>query len=228
MDSKHTPTEAGQFVPSENSQSHLSEAELLNKGRAGDRHAYEALLLKYRGRLKRMIRLRLARQLHGRLDASDILQDAYVELFKRLGEYVEDPNIPFFIWVRHMTGLKLAELHRRHLGTQMRDAQREVSLHSGPLPEADSISLAAQLLGHLSSPSQVAIKMEMRLRLQETLNSMEAIDREIIAMRHFEQMSVEETAASLGLSKTGASSRYVRAITRLKKTLMQFPEFNEQ
>lgn len=204
-----------------------SETDLLKRGRQGDRKAYELLLGQYRDRLKRMVRLRMSRQLHGRLDDSDILQDAYLEIFKRLGDYVEDPNIPFYIWVRHMTGLKLAELHRRHLGTQMRDADREVSLHRGALPEADSISLAAQLLGQFSSPSQAAIKAEMRIKLQEALNAMDSIDREVIALRHFEQLTGEETAAVLGLTKTGASSRYVRAITRLKKALSQFPEFGD-
>src|SRR5262245_58065801 len=124
-----------------------------------------------------------------------------------------------------MTGYKLAELHRRHLGTQMRAADREVSIYSGALPEANSVSLAAHLLGQLTSPSQAAIKAEMRLRLQEALDNMDPLDREVIALRHFEQLSGEETAAALGLSKTEASSRYLRAISRLRKSLSQFPEF---
>jgi RNA polymerase sigma-70 factor (ECF subfamily) len=107
----------------------------------------------------------------------------------------------------------------------MRDADREVSIYCGALPEADSISLAAHLLGQLTSPSQAAIKAEMRLRLQEALDSMDPLDREVIALRHFEQLSGDETAAALGLSKTGASSRYVRAINRLRKMLSPFPEF---
>jgi RNA polymerase sigma-70 factor (ECF subfamily) len=159
------------------------------------------------------------------MDDSDVLQEAYLEIAKRLGEYTQNPEVPFFLWLRQMTGLKLAEFHRRHLGTQMRDADREVSIYRGALPEANSMSLAAHLLGQLTSPSQAAIKAEMRIKLQEALNSMDPIDREVIALRHFEQLSGDETAEILGLSKSGGSSRYVRAITRLRKILSQYPEF---
>jgi len=158
---------------------------------------------------------------------SDVLQESYLEISRKLGDYLDNPAVPFFLWLRHMTGLKLAEIHRRHLGTQMRDADREVSLHRGALPEANSVSLAAHLLGQLTSPSEAAVKAEMRIKLQEALNSMDAMDREIIALRHFEQLSGNETAEILGLSKTGASSRYVRAMTRLKAILSQFSEFND-
>ena len=145
---------------------------------------------------------------------------------RRLAEYAADPKLPFYLWLRHLTGLKLAEVHRRHLGTQLRDADREVSLHRGGLPEADSVSLAAQLLGHLTTPSQAAIKAEMRLHVQEALNSMDPIDREVLALKHFEQLSTSEIAEVLGLSKAGAGSRYLRAIKRLREMLSQIPGFN--
>ena len=91
-----------------------------------------------------MVRLRLSCRLLGRVDDSDVLQESFLEISKKLPEYVRQPVLPFFLWLRHVTGLKLAEMHRRHLGTQLRDADREVSLHRGGLPEADSVSLAAQ------------------------------------------------------------------------------------
>ena len=144
---------------------------------------------------------------------------------RRLQEYTADPKLPFFLWLRHMTGLKLAEVHRRHLGTQLRDADREVTLHRGGLPEADSVSLAAQLLGTLTTPSQAAIKAETRLLVQEALNSMDPIDREVLALKHFEQLSTSEIAEVLGLSKAGAGSRYLRAIKRLQEILSQIPGF---
>jgi RNA polymerase sigma-70 factor (ECF subfamily) len=199
--------------------------ELLARAGRGDEQALGQLFGQHRERLKRMVRLRLSRRLQGRLDESDVLQDAYLEICRRLHEFVQNPAVPLYLWLRQMTGLKLAELHRRHLGTRMRDADREVSIYRGALPEADSASLAAHLLGQLTSPSQAAIKAEMRIKLQEVLNTMAPLDREVIALRHFEQLSGDETAEVLGLSKSAASSRYVRAITRLRKILSQFPEF---
>ena len=166
-----------------------------------------------------MVHLRLSRRLAGRVDDSDVLQEAFLDVARRLDEYLGSRRLPFFLWLRHMTALKLAEVHRRHLGTQLRDADREVTLHRGGLPMADSVSLAAQLLGTLTTPSQAAIKAETRLLVQEALNSMDPIDREVLALKHFEQLSTTEIAEVLGLSKAGAGSRYLRAIKRLREIL---------
>jgi RNA polymerase sigma-70 factor (ECF subfamily) len=200
---------------------------LLHQAAGGDEQALRTLFSRYRDRLKRMVRLRLSRRLQGRVDDSDVLQEAYLDVARRLPEYVQQPALPFFLWLRHLTGLKLVEVHRRHLGTQMRDADREVTLHRGGLPEADSVSLAAQLLGKLTTPSQAAIKAEQRLYVQEALNSMDPIDREVLALKHFEQLSTSEIAEVLGLSKAGAGSRYLRAIKRLREILERIPGFNE-
>jgi RNA polymerase sigma-70 factor, ECF subfamily len=204
-----------------------NEAELLLLAAAGDQPALSELFSRYRDRLKRMVHLRLSRRLQGRVDDSDVLQESYLDIARRLPEYVRDPKLPFFLWLRHMTGLKLIEFHRRHLGTQARDAEREISLHRGGLPEADSISLAAQLLGQISTPSQAAIKAEQRLAVQQALTGMDEIDREVLALKHFEQLSMSEIAEVLGMSKAGAGSRYLRAIKRLREILSQlgFDEF---
>jgi RNA polymerase sigma-70 factor (ECF subfamily) len=122
-----------------------------------------------------------------------------------------------------MTAMKLAEVHRRHLGTQLRAVDREITLHHGGLPMADSVSLAAQLLGTLTTPSRAAIKAETRLLVQEALNSMDPIDREVLALKHFEQLSTSEIADVLGLSKAGAGSRYLRAIKRMREILSRIP-----
>jgi RNA polymerase sigma-70 factor (ECF subfamily) len=200
--------------------------DLLQRAAAGDQEALRALLDRYRDRLKRMVHLRLSRRLQGRVDDSDVIQESLIDIARNLPEYVKEPKLPFFLWLRHMTGLKLAEVHRRHLGTQLRDADREVSLHRGGLPEADSVSLAAQLLGHLTTPSQAAIKAETRLHVQEALNSMDPIDREVLALKHFEQLSTSEIAEVLGMSKAGAGSRYLRAIKRLRELLSRIPGFD--
>jgi RNA polymerase sigma-70 factor, ECF subfamily len=141
--------------------------DLLKRAASGDRQALNRLFDLYRSRLKKMVRLRLNRRLQGRVDDSDILQDAYLEAARRLPGYLQAPRAPFFLWLRRITGDKLLEVHRTHLGTQMRDVGREISLHRGALPPANSASLAAQLFGRLTSPSQAAVKAEMRIQLQE-------------------------------------------------------------
>jgi RNA polymerase sigma-70 factor (ECF subfamily) len=201
--------------------------DLLARAAEGDQEAFRQLFSRYRDRLKRMVHLRLSRRLSGRVDDSDVVQEAFLEISQKLPEYVREPQLPLFLWLRHMTGLKLAEIHRRHLGTQLRGADREVSLHRGGLPEADSASLAAQLLGKLTTPSQAAIKAEQRIYVQEALNSMDPIDREVLALKHFEQLSTSEIAQVLGLSKAGAGSRYLRAIKRLRDILERIPGFRD-
>jgi len=197
--------------------------DLLRRAGAGDQESLRALFSRHRDRLKRMVHLRLSRRLAGRVDDSDVLQESYLEIAKKLEEYLRNPSLPVYLWLRHMTGLKLAEVHRRHLGTQLRDADGEVTLHRGGLPLADSASLAAQLLGTLTTRSQAAIKAETRLLVQDALNSMDAIDREVLALKHFEQLSTAEIALLLGLSKAAAGSCYLGAIKRLRLRLARVP-----
>jgi RNA polymerase sigma-70 factor (ECF subfamily) len=201
--------------------------ELLDRIGQGDQNAFAEMFNRYRPRLRRMVRLRLDRRLQGRLDASDVLHEAYVDLARHAADYARRPEMPFFLWLRMVTGQKLLEVHRRHLSTQMRDAAQEVSLYQGALPEADSISLAAHLVGRLSTPSQAAIRAEMQLRLQDVLNGLEPLDREILALRHFEELTNGEAAIVLGLTKAAASNRYVRALRRLKDELGKMPGFFE-
>jgi RNA polymerase sigma-70 factor (ECF subfamily) len=202
---------------------------LLQRALAGDEPALAALFDGYRERLRRMIRLRLDRRLSGRVDSSDVLQEAYLEVHKRIAEYARDPaSMPFHLWLRLVAGQKLIDVHRLHLGTQMRDAGQEVSLHRGPFPQASSISLAAQLLGRMTSASKAAIRAEHKLIVQEALNSMDPIDREVLTLRHFEHLSNDDTALVLDLSKSAASNRYIRALKRLKEILSSIPGLKEQ
>jgi RNA polymerase sigma-70 factor, ECF subfamily len=200
-------------------------AELIQRAAGGDQDALRDLFSRYRDRLQRMVRLRLSRRLAGRIDDSDVLQESFLEIARRLEDYVKEPRLPFYLWLRHMTGLKLVEVHRRHLGLQCRDADREVTLHRGGLPMADSVSLAAQLLGSLTTPSQAAIRAETRLFVQQALNDMDPIDREVLVLKHFEQLSTSEIAQTLGLSKAGAGKRYLHALARLREILSAIPGF---
>ena len=199
----------------------------MTRAAAGDQEALAQVFAQYRERLRQMVRLRLDRRLQGRLDPSDVLQEAYLDFARRLPEYAQDQTMPFYLWLRFLTGQRLIDLHRQHLGAKMRDAGQEVSLYRGALPHASSVSLAAQLLGRLTSASRAAIRAETQIHIQEALNSMDPLDREVLTLRHFESLSNEETAAVLGIKKSAASNRYIRALKRLKEILARVPGFDE-
>jgi RNA polymerase sigma-70 factor, ECF subfamily len=194
-------------------------ADLIERACAGDREALSALLTRHRDRLRRMVEIRLDTRLQARLDASDVIQEAYIDVAQRLEEYLRDPKLPLFLWLRLIVGERLMRLHRHHLGTQMRDASREVSLYRGALPAASSAALAAQLLGRHTSPTQAAVRAERILRVQEALNTLDPVDREILSLRHFEELTAAEAAQVLGIEESAAAKRYFRALKRLKAIL---------
>jgi RNA polymerase sigma-70 factor (ECF subfamily) len=172
-----------------------------------------------------MVKLRLDRRLQGRVDASDVLQEAFIDLAKRLPEYGDQRAYPFFLWLRLVTGQRLGQVHRRHLGTAMRDAALEISLCQGAVPQASSVFLASQLLGRFTSITEKAVRAELQLKLQEILNTMEPLDQEILALRHFEEMSNDEAAQAMGIKSGAASKRYIRALRRLRDVLVRYPGF---
>ncbi len=196
---------------------------MLHGAAAGDAAGWEVLLRRFHDRLRRMIAVRLDPRLQGRFDPSDVLQETYLDAFGRLPEYLREPRLPFFLWIRYLTGHHLGRIHRDHLGRQMRDAARDVSLYQGAIPEASSAALAAQLLGKESRPSELAVRAERMLRLQEALNRMDPIDREVLALRHFEHLTRAESAQVLNLSEAAAAKRYLRAVERLREILALLP-----
>lgn len=196
---------------------------LLERAAEGDKEAWGELLARHRERLRRMVAIRLETRLQARIDASDVIQEAFVDASQHLADYLRDPVMPFYLWLRFLTGIRLAKLHRHHLGTQMREVGREVSIYRGTLPQTSSAALAAQLLGKESRPSEVAMRAELKVRLQEALNSMDPIDREVLALRHFEQLTGAETAQVLGIKPAAAGKRYLRALERLRDILTRFP-----
>jgi RNA polymerase sigma-70 factor (ECF subfamily) len=197
--------------------------DLIERARAGDQEALNALFARHRDRLRRMVEMRLDTRLQARLDASDVVQEAFLEVVERLEEYLRDPKLPLFLWLRLVVGERLLKLHRTHLGTQMRDAGREVSLFRGALPAASSAALAAQLLGKHTSPTQAVVRAERILRLQEALNTLDPVDREILSLRHFEDLTAAEAARALGIEESAAAKRYFRALKRLKEILATMP-----
>ena len=200
-------------------------ADLLARVRAGDQPALADLFARHRDKLRRMVQLRLDHRLAGRVSPSDVLQEAYIDALKRIDHYFEKPDQPFFGWLRLVVGQRLADVHREHLA-QKRDVGHEVPIHRGG-PGADSACLAACLLGGGTSPSHAAARTESFARLEAALDRMDPLDREVLALRHFEELSNTDTAEILGIQPAAASKRYVRALARLKQILETIPGFGE-
>jgi RNA polymerase sigma-70 factor (ECF subfamily) len=196
---------------------------LIERLRTGDRQALTDLFQRNRDRLRRLVELRMDARLQGRLDASDVLQDAFLDAAARVDGYLQKPDLPAYLWLRLVVGERLAICHRRHLGAKMRNAGQEVSLYRDPLPQATSAALASMLLGRLTSPSHAAMRAERVLQVQEALNSLDPLDREVVALRHFEQLNRAETAQILGISAGAGAKRYIRAMKRLKAILAAMP-----
>lgn len=146
-----------------------------------------------------------------------------MEFARSLAGYLRNPELPFYLWLRFLTGRKLQTLHRHHLTTQARDTRREISHWHGACPQTSSVSLAAQVPGQLTTPSLAAVRAELRGRVQEALAGMDVIDREVLTLRHFEQLGNGETALVLGISEAAASNRFIRALRRLKDVLVAVP-----
>jgi RNA polymerase sigma-70 factor (ECF subfamily) len=197
---------------------------LLRRARGGDVQAVTDLFARYRNRLRRMVRLRLDRRLAGRVDPSDVLREAGADAVRRASE-CSTAATPPFLWLRAVTGERLQAIHEQLLGPRMGDAGHEVSLYRGALPQANSVSLAAQLLGRLAAATPAEEQAEKQVRLQEALNGMDALDREILALRHFEELSNDEAAAVMAIEPGAASNLYIRALKRLKDVVSHMPGF---
>jgi RNA polymerase sigma-70 factor (ECF subfamily) len=167
------------------------------------------------------------RRLFGRVDPDDILQEAYLAAAQRLAHYDTESSWSPFVWLRMVLMQTLVDVHRHHLGTQMRDVDREVGLPVRQYPQATSASLAAQFVGHLTSPSQAAARAEMLSQMEQAISGMDPVDQEVLALRHFEELSNSEVAEVLGIQQKAASIRYVRAIKRLRAIVSQMPGFSE-
>jgi RNA polymerase sigma-70 factor (ECF subfamily) len=193
----------------------------------GDASAWEELLARHLPRLRRMVALRLDRRLVGRLDPSDVLQEACLQAATALPGYLERADLPFYLWLRWLTGRTLMTVHRRHLGVRARDAGREVRLDGAGMPEASSAAMAAQLMDHDTRASDAAARAERRQRVREALDQLAPTDREVLVLRHFEELTAAETAQVLGVARSAASKRYVRALRRLKGLIEALPDRGE-
>ena len=197
--------------------------ELLQQASRGDDELFSELLEKHRQRLQKIIAVRIDNRLRGRIDPSDVVQEAYLEASQRLDGYLVDRKLPFFLWLRFITLQKLALTHRQHLGTQARDASRDISLYRHPSSEPSSAVLAEQLLGRLTGPSQVALRTERMMRVQQALERLDPVDVEVLVLRHFEELTHTEIGKLLGIQRAGASHRYQRALKNIRTAIEELP-----
>jgi RNA polymerase sigma-70 factor, ECF subfamily len=193
--------------------------ELANRVIYGDKAALAQIFDIYRVRLRRIVNFRLDRRIYGRVDPDDVLQEAYLNAQLRMKSILADRAETLFIWLRKILNQTLADVHRRHLGTKKRSAKRDVSIHGGWSSESTSAALAVHLAGTLTSPSEAALRAELAHQIDTALTTLSPVDREILALRHFEELSNSEAAQVLGMTTQAASMRYVRALTRLREVL---------
>jgi len=194
----------------------LDDDELTARLRAGDDEPFASLFESQRERLRRMVHFRMDPRLFGRIDPEDVVQEIFLAAQQRLYAFRSDGH-PLPLWLRMVGQQTLIDLHRRHLGAGKRSAAKERAF-------ANSQCLSGFVAGTLTSPSQAAIRDEWKKQLNEALESMDEIDREVLTLRHFEDLSNKEVAELLGIGENAASNRYVRALTRLKGLLGGFAQ----
>ena len=199
--------------------------DLVNRVIRGNQQALAELYSRFRPRLWRMVSFRLDQRLHGRVDADDVLQEAWLDAAQRIDHFLKDASRSIFIWFRLIVSQTLVDVHRRHLGAQRRDASRDFSIDRGWSAQSTSFSLSFHLLGHLTSPSYAAVRAELSQQLDAALGTMSETDREVLALRHFEELSNRETAQVLELSEQAASVRYIRALSRLRHIIEAIPGY---
>jgi RNA polymerase sigma-70 factor, ECF subfamily len=192
---------------------------LMHRAREGERTARDELLERHRARLLRMVAMRIDPRTSARIDASDVVQDALLNAYQRLSEYLRHPQQPFYIWLRQITWDRLIDLHRRHINTQYRSVRREHHWRPG-LNDESVHDLAASLVASGVNPSRRMRQAEMQARVRVALNTLQAADREILVMRHLEQLEVHEIAEILGISATNVTTRHLRALQQLRRLLV--------
>jgi RNA polymerase sigma-70 factor, ECF subfamily len=199
--------------------------ELNRRMERGDEHALAALFALHRERLWRTVNFRLDRRLRGRVDPDDVLQEGYLAAARRIDHYRSFDSKSPFLWLRMVVSQTMIDVHRLHLGAQMRNAALEIAIHGCSYTQTTSASLAVHLVGNLTSPSQAAMRGEMVGQVEKAIDGMDPIDQEVLALRHFEELTNIEVAEVLGIQQKAASIRYIRAVKRLKAVFSQVPGF---
>lgn len=205
-----------QPIPNENRD---NEWTLLKSDPSQSTADWSEVMLRHRDKLRRMVELRIHPRLQGRVDASDVIQETFIEASRVLNSGQQNQDIPVYLWLRRLANQKLIQAHRQHLDAGQRDARRE----QGQMAQAhaSSISIARNLMGNFTSPSLQAIRQERENALQQGLEQLQPLDREVLALRHFEQLSGPESAEILGISHDAVKKRYIRALEKLQRIMAQ-------
>jgi len=190
--------------------------DLMARARGGDGEALQSLLGLHRARLRRMVAVRLDRRLAARVDPSDVVQEALADAARKLPEYLRQPPLPFYPWLRQLAWERIVKLHQRHIVAAKRSVNREAVW---PLPQDSSLELAARVLAPGTSPSNQAMRRELHDRVQSALAQLAERDREVLVLRYLEELSVEETSQVLGITAGAVKVRHLRALERLRGRL---------
>lgn len=198
--------------------------DLIDELRDGGEEAVAEMFAHYRGKLLRMVALRLDDRLLSKVDCEDILQEAFVTASRRVGDYLDRPMVPVFVWLRQVTTQILIDTHRRYLSTQRRDVRQEVTRCRAEGPEGGSVCVVSHLADSLTSPSQHAVRQESLGDMRAALDQLSEMDREVLVLRHLEELGNNEVAEILGIDKYAASKRYLRALARLRQAMPEREE----
>ncbi len=197
--------------------------QLLNNAQQGDNDAVNLLLERHRDALRRMVDMRIDKAIARRIDASDIVQDVLIEANRRLKNY--DGSIPFHLWLRQLAKDRLIDMHRKHRVAQKRSVDREASL-SRMYADQSSMQLAEQLKDMELTPAAATIRKELEERFLVAIDQLKEEDREIILMRHYEQLGNQEVAQALDISPQAASMKLLRALQKLRTILGEHPSLS--
>jgi len=196
----------------------LDTEQLVDQASAGDPEARAQLLVRHRGRLRQMIASRLDRRMAARVDPSDVVQEALTDAAGKLSDYLRLRPLPFYPWLRQLAWQRLVDLHRRHVRAQSRSVTREEG-QALPLADESAVQLADRLLARGAGPMSNLLQAELRCRVRAVLDSLPEHDREVLVLRHLEQLSTKEMAAVLGISEGAVKMRQVRALQRFRDEL---------
>lgn len=198
-----------------------SDSSILRTSAVEDREdVLSQFFVEYRARLKRMVEYRMDARLTGRVDASDVLQEAYIDAVRRVGHFVQsDESVSLYLWLRQITEQSMIDIHRRHFRAKKRDVRRDISIDRDTSERSSDLPRSVQLPSNHTSPSLKAIRLEQEAAIEVALSMMAPRDREVIELRHFDELSNTQVAEVLGLSTTAACNRYVRALKRLQDLL---------
>lgn len=186
---------------------------LLDRAQGGSRSAVGQLLARHRPRLRRMVAVRLDGRLSARVDPSDVVQETLALAAQRFEDYLREPPLPFYPWLRQIALERLIDVHRRHLRATGRAVWREEFWRPS---DSSALEWADQLAANDSGPFRRLVREELAARLQGAMADLEAADREVLMLRYLEQLSTAETAAVLGVSETAVKQRLLRAVRRLR------------